>query len=459
MSQSPAGLADGSRISVAPAPQLRRAAWFIVGASLGLIGLTTLIPAPRELAAASPLCLVCGSYGGVDAFLNVLLFVPLGVGLARAEIPRNRALVLMCGISLLIETVQFLGLPGRDGTVGDLLTNSIGGGLGFFVAQHAREWVHPPRRLAMVLVVGWVLLWLTLQAISSFAFAASFPPTLYYGQIARPLRGFAVFHGRVRGATIGSTPVNDSLFSNSEKSQEELRNGTAVSAVIVASRATIGVAPILRVADSEQRQIILLAQKGTDMVFGARSGAARLRLRSVLFSLPDAFPDGAHHLSEADSDWRLSSSYGKKVVALRVEGRGGVNDRSISLHPSQSWMLLVPFQWYANGGFGERLLTWIWIVLWILPIGYWARHSSRELNRRRRWTIAAISGFTLVLAGFAIIPSAFGLGPESPGDVLAAFAGLAAGGALVSGGRVMGAQSRRRVGSIRRWSRQSGRNQ
>ncbi|HEY3013060.1 MAG TPA: hypothetical protein VGJ36_09955, partial [Gemmatimonadales bacterium] len=48
------------------------------------IAATTLVPLPRQAAAveATPLwCLICGAHGGVDVVNNVLLFIPVALGL------------------------------------------------------------------------------------------------------------------------------------------------------------------------------------------------------------------------------------------------------------------------------------------------------------------------------------------------------------------------------------------
>ncbi|HKC81976.1 MAG TPA: hypothetical protein VKB91_12335, partial [Gemmatimonadaceae bacterium] len=66
---------------MAPAPQVRRLGWFLAGASIILICVATLTPQSGH-SETSPFCILCGSLGGVDAVLNVLLFLPFGIGLA-----------------------------------------------------------------------------------------------------------------------------------------------------------------------------------------------------------------------------------------------------------------------------------------------------------------------------------------------------------------------------------------
>src|SRR3954469_19639810 len=162
------------KMTVAPAPHLRTAGFVITMVSLAAIGLATLLPASGA-ASGSHFCLVCGSFGGVDAVLNVLLFVPLGIGLALSGLPAKRALLAMCALSALIETAQLLVIPGRDSTIGDLLTNALGGALGFAMARYPEDWLRPTPRIARNLLVAWAAIWLTIQIISNFGLAVSLP--------------------------------------------------------------------------------------------------------------------------------------------------------------------------------------------------------------------------------------------------------------------------------------------
>jgi hypothetical protein len=178
----------------------------------------------------------------------------------------------------------------------------------------------------------------------------SFPNARYYGEIAPTLSNFATFRGQVRDATIGPTTVPDFAFADSRKVRELLRHGAIVAAVVVPAGLTSDVAPIVRVADSKRREILLLGQKGGDMVFGVRSRAASLRLRSPLFSLPETIPDrGAISGSTANDILRLSRRYGFGEVLVRVQRRSETNERHVLLTPSLGWTLVLPFQWYLRG--------------------------------------------------------------------------------------------------------------
>ena len=77
--------------------------------------------------------------GPVDTTLNVLLFLPLGVFLPilYAEFDGIRQIAL-CAFALAIELTQMFGLEITD--VNDLMTNTAGAGLGFFLYRAIRKW-------------------------------------------------------------------------------------------------------------------------------------------------------------------------------------------------------------------------------------------------------------------------------------------------------------------------------
>ena len=111
-------------------------------ASVVAIGLATLLPAPGQRV-SSHFCVICGSYGGVDAILNILMFLPLGLGLSMsgwggsapfyrcAPFQSDRDSTVRCHCR-------------RDATLGDVLTNSFGGALALRSEERrGAGWYHP----------------------------------------------------------------------------------------------------------------------------------------------------------------------------------------------------------------------------------------------------------------------------------------------------------------------------
>src|SRR4051812_28611679 len=108
-----------------------------VGAAwVGVIGWLTLRSAPSQAAtvALSPwYCVACGSEGVADLLLNVVLFLPLGIAAFFAGWRLTAAAAIAFAISVAIELTQGIALVGRDASLGDVITNTIGGSAGWII--------------------------------------------------------------------------------------------------------------------------------------------------------------------------------------------------------------------------------------------------------------------------------------------------------------------------------------
>lgn len=416
--------------TVASAPHVRRYGLAISLVSLLAIGFATLLPEPDQQF-DQHWCLICGSFGGVDAFLNVLLFVPLGVGLALSELSGIGALGMMCGLSLLIETAQFLVIPGRDSTFGDVVTNTLGGAVGFALARYAWTWLRPSPRVATVLTVGWCALWLAIQAISNYGFVPSLPESPYYGQLARDFGNFAVFNGRVIDARANDVVIPNSVLADSHAIRRALLNGAVVETTVVPAGPTQEIAPIVRVADADEREILVLAQHEANLLFGIRSGAAVLRLRRPLFVLPYVFPSQAAGKDNGAIDTlNLSGRYLPQGVTMKAQTRLATLQQRILITASLGWMLLLPFDWQIAGTRAELVLSCIWTACLVVPFGYWAARiapaDSQHDGLATRWLLL-LFGIPLAAVGFLLIPTTFGVSIASFRDWCCALAGLLAG--------------------------------
>jgi hypothetical protein len=418
-------------ISVAAAPHLRRVGRVLCIASLIAIGIATLLPQPPG-AAESHFCIVCGSFGGVDAVLNVVLFVPLGIGLALYGIRRNSVVIGVCILSAAIEIAQFLLIPGRDSTVGDVITNTVGGAIGFVIARYATIWTRPTSRAGTRLAAAIAVVWLTIQAISSFGFIVELPNAQYHGQLARTLGHFAVFSGVVLEAQVGDTRLVDAPLNHSAEVRDELLHGAVVAATIAAAAPPNAIAPIVRIVDSRGRQIVLLAQQERDFLFGIRTGAAALRLRQPYFGLRRAFPGVRSAAVSADDTLVISGAYtsgGASLTAQREHARYG---RRIGVTSSMSWVMLLPFQWTLEGTSTEAAISMLWIALLLGPMGYWAWSgavSSSPSIRRKLLRVAAFVGVVLFF-GLLVVPHLFGVQAAPLRDWIAALAAIASGAGL-----------------------------
>jgi hypothetical protein len=418
--------------TVAPAPQVRRLGWFLAGASIILICVATLTPQPGH-SETSPFCILCGSLGGVDAVLNVLLFLPLGIGLALSGARSSKALLGILIFSATIEVAQFLVISGRDSAIGDVLSNVLGGAIGLALVRWFDVWWNPSRRDATLLSSFWVACWLAIQLLVSYGLTPAFPSTRYYGQIARVFENMATFGGRVLSATIDTVSVPDSGFAKTRQFHDLLEDGAVVRAVVIPAGPTPRIAPIIRVADDQQRQIALLGQDRADVVFGVYTGAENLRLRPALFRIAGVFPSEGGPAGLRFSDTLdLGGRYRAAGVDIRVDSGDGDHSQHFVLSSALGWVLVLPKQWYLEGTRTELLLGFVWLATLLLPLGYWGHLAALSPTREAQsGFVLAVAVLAIVLfAGLVLIPRLFGLAPTSFESWAAALIGVVTGAAL-----------------------------
>jgi hypothetical protein len=381
---------------------------------------------------ASHFCLICGTVGGVDVILNILLFVPMGVGLSLSGVAPWRAVLTMLALSTSIETAQLLLIPGRDATLGDVVTNTLGGALGFAGCRYAQTWLRPSLSAAKILLIGWSTVWLAIQTISNFAFTLSIPDGEYYGQISPILGSYAAFRGRVLSAGVDGIAIPNTAIVGSRGLRTRLQHGGTAAATVVPDSATQGIAPILRVVDTDQTEVVLLAQDGVDLLFALRSGGAALRLRPPLFALRGVFAGKVERGSFADTI-AVGGRQLARVVSMTANARTAIDHHLIPVAASLGWTLIWPWQWHIEGTRAERAISWIWVACLVLPSGYWAACVARspQIGRDPRlralvWSLGSVA----VYAGLELTPRLFGVSGAPAGDLVAAGAGLLLGARL-----------------------------
>ena len=407
-------------------------------AALLFIGTETLVPRPEKVALVeqTPIwCLICGDLGMLDVLLNVLLFVPLGAGLALRGLSWRRAMLLGAGLSLAIEVTQYFAIPGRDASLSDVLTNTTGTLAGSLLAISWRTWVRPAPAVARRFALGAAIAWLTQVTMTGAAVSPTLPSSVYWGQRAADLGQFDTFPGKVLGAWVGGLSLPGHRLANSQAVRHELLSGEPLKAVAVPAGLTEGLAPVVSIFDGEQREIAVLGQWEQDMVFRLRSRAIDLKLRPPAVRLASVFsPKPGDTLT-------LSGAVQSGRFVVNASGPAGNAARVLRLSAQWGWSLLLPFD-YAFGPEVEWVSA-LWLIGWLLPIGFWIRRSGVRL------TFAAPLAIGLLALGLTAIPALFQQS-GSLGEWAAGLAGIAAGWWLGGATRVtsrLGVRARGPIGA------------
>ena len=342
--------------------------------SVCAILLLTLLPASTNShdEARNAFCVPCGDFAVEDALLNVLLFVPFGLSLRLLGKSYIRIVITGLLMSASIELLQLV-IPGRDSSLRDVVTNTIGAGLGALLWSHWRAILLPSVKTAPGLAVGAVLCWLALSLGTVWSFQPSLPERAYFGQWAPADVYPSSFRGSILSATVNSVDIPAGRSLHSASLRQALGADSSSTQVV----AEFGAAPeelssIVSVADDRHREITLIGQKGTALVFRRRMRASELKLRNFGITLTNASIDSGDVLT---IEWSRSP----RMQSIRVQGPHGIQRRSVSTTPRLGWTLFVPFSPIL--GPSSDLIAATWLVLMVLPTGYYAGASYATAPR------------------------------------------------------------------------------
>ena len=380
-----------------PGPAWRPAALVAWAAALAALTLAPL-PALEGVEDVSTYCLVCGGRGASDAILNVVLFLPLGL------LARGRSLARMVALGALlsagIEGVQLL-LPGRYPTLGDVVWNASGAGLGQLLRRHARAWLTPPAWAGSaaaaalglgLLAGGWLL-------------GPSWPRERYWGQWTAELGSMPQYRGTLLEASLGPLDVPPGRFPDGGDPRSILSGPFELRGLVVKGPPPPSLSPIVSIYDGVQREVVLLGADGEDLVWRERTRAAVARLDQPDLRLPGALAG-----VRVGDTVRLAVSRdgGERCLAAGERLRCG-----LGFTPGRTWSLLLWLD--AAPERAWRVLDALWLALLLGPTGFLTR-------RGRRWGDVALAG-----AGLALAVGVTRLVAPPPLELLGALAGLGAG--------------------------------
>lgn len=395
----------------------KKAGLILVAVGWFLVFALTLYPTPEDVvtAATSMWCLVCGEMGLTDVALNVILFVPLGIGLGLLGVYRSRGIAAVVLTTFTIEVLQLSVVSGRDASLSDLITNSIGGGIGYLLGRHWRQVFFTSPRISLWLAAVGVAGWVLVQGFTGWALQRTLPRSVYYGQWAPVLGQFEPFTGTVVSARLDRMPLPGTRLPSSAAVREALLTAQSVLEVrALTGTPTADLAPIFSIFDDRQREIVLLGQNGIDLVYRLRTRGGALRLRSPALRLTGVLPTEPG----ARVDLRARYTPGRYHLEAEIGDKSFSQDLALSV--SWGWTFLLPF----DHAFGAEMLwlTTLWIAGLLVPVGYYAARSQAVSGRT-----AAVTLVILLSIGLAIIPALSHLDLVHPIEWIAGIAGAVIG--------------------------------
>ena len=366
--------------------------------------------------AETPLwCLVCGDLGGVDVLLNLLLFLPFAVGLRLAGQSWRRVVMYSAGLSLTVELLQLTAIPGRDASLSDLITNTLGAAVGAWAASQLPGIVFPGPRAALRLALAGSGAWLLVLLASAWLLAPWVPPTPLgssgapKGSVTRLLRG------EVAGDSTGiALPAKGLSNSVAEAFRRPLQAGTLDLKLDLISGPPAEETLWIFVMYGGLKPVVVLSQEGRDLVLALPARALRFRLQPPALRLTGGMP--------AEANRPVGLNAGARAGRIWIATDDGRVPRSaeLRLSPTFGWSLLSPS--FLLGRW-SRPLTMIWVGIVMLPLGYWASRVGRAPT-----AVACL--VTALALGLGAVPFLTGFGPAAGADWGAGIFGAMVGWAL-----------------------------
>jgi len=312
-------------------------------------------------------CVVCGERGTADVLVNVLLFLPLGAALAAAGMPLRRA---MLGCALLSAGVEFaqLYIPGRDPSLGDIVFNTVGSGLGAVLVATAPFWLLPARPRRSQLSRAAAVAAAALCYLTGWLLAPALPERQYFALWTPNLGHLEWYRGRVWEASIGDLQIPTGPLRNSSAVRDLLLapEGFSLRVRALAGPRTAALGALVALYDETEREILLLGPDRDDLVFRVRTRAAAWRLDEPDIRVSNAL----RSVAPGDSlDVTVRGSRGRYSMAVNSTGRSG-----LGFTVGSGWALLMYPE--ALPGWLRTFLTLAWVAALWAPAGFWARTRS-----------------------------------------------------------------------------------
>jgi VanZ family protein len=398
----------------------------IAGVTALLICVATLTPGTPPSAEEIAACRQwCGDSLVADFVRNIILFLPLGFGLRLAGVRASRAILVGACLSAVVELLQIRVIVGRDASVLDWISNSLGTATGVLIASHSRVLTHPRPQAAARLVAGALALWVGILVLGAWGIQPAPSSDPYWGQLAPQLGDFPPFRGELLSARVNGVEMPSARMVNDDTVRAPLRAGRIrVEAIVRPGPPSppTGIAPIARIADGAEREIFMLGRGGRELVFRVRLRASTLLLETPAFALADAFRNGQpvdRATVEAPESLFATVDRGRVRLAARQEGEA--RSREFELTPAVAWSFFLPWDYWF--GPNAAWIAQVWLGALLFPVGYWAALTAEQRGARRSLLLT----MTFVVLTLVIVPELFSLPHVRISHVVSALAGVVLG--------------------------------
>jgi hypothetical protein len=365
--------------------------------------LLTLWPAPQEAKRSqlTPIwCLVCGSVGMQDVLQNVLMLMPFGFGLGLLGWRPARALFAGLALALTVELLQYTVIPGRDASLSDVVTNTLGTALGALVASRIAGLLHPPPRDAVRLALGTLGAWAALWVAAGWLLGASPGPVPWRAELRPELIDAPRYEGEIVSAELSGVALHEGRQELPARVVEAYaRDSVAFAASVRTGPPSRERRGLLEVRDADSLVQFTVAERGGALRFAMRTRSSTLLLRPISLRMPRAAaqPEGTP-LTLA-----VRREGGAIVVGPRMPG-----EREVRANIGPHWLatLLLPAEVWTGPSW--EVFAYLWVVGLLVLVGWWVAHSPPGMKLTLDFVV-----FAVVIGGLRTVPPLFRLSHTS----------------------------------------------
>ena len=387
---------------------------FALFASAALIVFATLTPGAAAAVGAAHWQFTIGETPLTDACSNVLLFVPLGVGLVAVGVRLGSAAMIGLVLSLAIELLQFTGHPpGRYATFADLMANSAGATVGAVVAASRARWMRPNARDAKRLAISWTGTVAVVVALTAWLLSpirrdqrGHAPPTR---SMLENAPGYPWFAGTVMRVVVSGVDVP-------QQGTGPARVAAPIGArdVVVLARgrdSRSAFVPLLYLHDARDTvPYLMVGQSGDDAVVQSPRRGDRLGLRMPQLVLSGVFASAAIlRVDVRDSSTddvairKLTATVSSQRLTMQQASPGSAVESRLDLTPSLGWLMVQPV--IGDDEASRTLGTIAWLFLLVAPACFWSWRCDSNSRRATGVVLGAIcSVFVASPIVFAVAP-------------------------------------------------------
>jgi hypothetical protein len=344
-----------------------------------LVAIATLVPSSRGTGGGGTRfwCLACGDYALADAAANVALFLPLGWALGCARVRPLIGLAALVTTTVTIELLQYTVVPGRDASLSDILTNSVGGTIGIVLPRLHRYLAASKGRALRAAILYGVLLVAGL-GVGEGAQAVLLPRRVRWAEGST--QGYVPFTGSLKALQVDGAPVLTRKWLNIPP-----RDTVEITLDLLSARPDTGLAQLIVGWMPSGDGWIWFEQQERDLRVHIASASDRSRLRGHSTWLSAIMP------AIAGEPVTLRLVVRPFAYRIAVETKAGNLVRHEEVTPGQGWRLFTPFE--HGGEPWASLLTGGWMAVLLGPLAYLTSVRSRATA-----VVAAVgAGVSLVL--------------------------------------------------------------